>query len=64
MKKLVLIPLLLISNIFSYAQIAGVLNKTKEKIEGKTVNKIETDIKNPSSDKNVGTSEIKNSTGQ
>ena len=63
MKKLVLITLFIISNIIAYAQIAGVLNKTRNKIINESVKKVDSENKNQTTDKNAGTSENINDTG-
>ena len=64
MKKLILITLLIISNILAYAQIGGVLNKARNKIEKGSVNKVDSESKNQTSDKIAETSENKNDIGQ
>jgi OOP family OmpA-OmpF porin len=64
MKKIVLIALLIFPGIFTQAQIGGILNKTRNKIENEAAKKVDSEIRNKSADKNAGTSEDKSNAVQ
>jgi len=53
MKKIVLIALLIFPGIFAHAQIGGILDKGRNKIEREAAKKVDSEIRNKSADKNA-----------